>query len=262
MSLKFLTQKTFGIENWILIGGGILGALYLMNPSQPFSVNASQLINSDPARTTSTGNPRQSWSSPVPVPQGLANNFVGGNTATSGPIGNTGLAHGPATSVPYPCAIGTALDGKKVQNGYCIASLTWNQSMFCGATSLQNAKDKASLAIARYIAGKLKHPTNFYETPQFIAAVQQAYPTYIAAIAANMFPVCRFKPWGAGQVPSDHTQNDGIFDPAKQIADDMLHYGCLGGPGIAEYGTEALTGDPTDCAGESAVPPTSPYHTS
>lgn len=247
---------------WYLAGGLAIGYIASQLFPDIFHQAGGQVINSSPTQKTSTGDPRKSYAPVDAVPPGLAAQFVGGNTATSGPIGNTGLTHSVGKNVPYPCTIGKAVDGKKVQNGYCIASQVWDQNLFCGATSLQDAKNRVGLALARYIAGKLKHPTNYYETPQFIAAVQQLYPTYVNQIASHMYPQCNFKPFAAGTVPSDHTQNDGIFDPVKQIGDDMLHYGCLGQPGIAEYGNEAIPGDPHDCMGESAVPPTSPYHTS
>jgi hypothetical protein len=220
------------------------------------------VINSSKTQKTSTGDPRVTYAAVDTVAPGLAAMFVGGNTATTGPIGTTGLQHGPANRIPYPCGKGqTGVDGKPAQNGYCIASHVWNPQVFCGATSVADAKNRVGLALARYIAGKLQHPTNFYETPQFIAAVQQAYPTYVDNIASHLFPTCQFKDFGA-TIPSDHTQKDGVFDPIKQIGDDMLHFGCLGQPGIAEYGNEAIPGDPQNCTGESAVPPTSPYHTS
>lgn len=239
-----------------------LSIAFLLDNSKISHHAGGQIINSSKTQKTSTGDARNTFSSVDTVPPGLAASFVGGNTATTGPIGSTGLTHGPAQNIPYPCTIGTAVDGKKVQNGYCIASQTWNKNLFCGATSLADAKNRVGLALARYIAGKLKHPTNYYETPSFIAAVQQAYPTYVNNIASHLYPTCNFKPWASGQVPSDHTQNDGVFDPTKQIGDDMLHFGCLGQPGISEYGNEAIPGDPTNCGGQSAVAPTSPYHTS
>lgn len=245
------------------VGGLALAYLFSSDIAHQAGAAApGSVINSSPTAKTSTGDARKTYAPIDTVPPNLAAQFIGGNTAVSGQIGQTGLTHGPAQNVPYPCTVGTAVDGKKVQNGYCIASLTWSKDLFCGATSITDAKNRIGLALARYIAGKLKHPTNYYETPQFIAAVQQAYPTYVSNIAAHMYPTCNFKPWAQGQVPSDHTQNDGIFDPTKQIGDDMLHFGCMGQPGIAEYGNEAIPGDPRDCLGESAVPPTSPYHTS
>lgn len=41
----------------------------------------------------------------------------------------------------------------------------------------------------------------------------------------------------------------------------IFHHIGVGDTG-PEYGNEAIPGDPRDCMGESAVPPTSPYHTS
>lgn len=243
------------------IAAGVVILLYIKH-KQPVSFLAQTIINSSPTQKTSTGDPRRTYSAIDAVPPGLASSFVGGNISTAGTIGNTGLLHGPANNIPYPCGKGqTGVDGKPAQNGYCIGSHAWSTAVFCGATSLQNAKDRVGLALARYIAGKLKHPTNYYETPQFIQGVQALYPTYVSQIASHLFPVCQFKNFGT-TIPSDHTQNDGVFDPIKQIGDDMLHFGCLGQPGISEYGNEAIPGDPTNCGGQSAVPQTSPYHIS
>ena len=191
--------------------------------------------------------------------------FAGGNTATSGQIGQTALTHGPANIIPEEATQGRlmAVDGKPAQNGYYFASRVWTQNLFCGATSIADAENRVCLAIARYIAAKLDKPINFYETPEFIAGVKQVYGKYVSQVAANIYPACHFKPFG-NTIPSDHTQKDGVFDPTKQIADDMLHFGCLGAEGLQEYfgPNYKSAGDPIDCAGESAVADNSSYRTS
>lgn len=149
----------------------------------------------------------------------------GGNAQSTGLIGNTGIPHtvGKMYVLPTNYASIKLPNGWPSLVGFWFASRVWGtpQTFGCNTVrSLAQAENLIAVNVGRYIAAKIDHLTNFFETPAFVAEVKRFYGARVTAAARAIFPACNFL----------HA-----FDLTKRIADDYIKCGHAGQAGLKEY---------------------------